>query len=177
MKFKKFKFKKVISTNNTAINIIKKNNNNYGMIISEYQKKGKGQYGKKWISFKGNLFVSFFCNLNKIKIPVKNLTRINCILVKKTISNYYKKKITLKTPNDLLIKKKKFCGILQETINHNDKKFLVIGIGINVIKSPNISKYPTTNLYKITGKKLKYELVANSLKSNFEKKFSTFFEA
>ena len=30
---------------------------NYGMIISETQNKGRGQYGRKWISYKGNLFV------------------------------------------------------------------------------------------------------------------------
>ena len=68
MKFKKFNFKNVQSTNLTAIDIIKKSNINYGMIISDFQKKGKGQYGRKWISFKGNLFVSFFLNLKNINI-------------------------------------------------------------------------------------------------------------
>ncbi len=63
MTIRKFKFKKVNSTNNTAIKIIKSTNLDYGMIISETQKKGKGQYGRKWISYKGNLFVSFFYNL------------------------------------------------------------------------------------------------------------------
>jgi len=67
MKFKKFKFKKVRSTNNTAIRIIKKTNCKYGMVISESQTNGKGQYGRKWISYKGNLFVTFFHEVNKIK--------------------------------------------------------------------------------------------------------------
>ena len=60
MKIKKFEFKKVLSTNKTAIRIIKQTKLNNGMIISETQIKGKGQYGKKWISYKGNLFLSFF---------------------------------------------------------------------------------------------------------------------
>ena len=60
MKFRIFRFKKVESTNNTAIRIIKNSNIDYGMIISDVQKRGRGQYGKKWISYKGNLFVSFF---------------------------------------------------------------------------------------------------------------------
>ena len=60
MKFRIFKFKKVDSTNNTAIRIIKNSNIKYGMVISEIQKNGRGQYGNKWISYKGNLFVSFF---------------------------------------------------------------------------------------------------------------------
>ena len=62
MKFKIFKFKKVISTNNTAIRMVKNSSFDYGMIISETQKNGRGQYGKRWISYKGNLFVSFFLN-------------------------------------------------------------------------------------------------------------------
>ena len=74
MKFKIFRFKKVNSTNNTAIRIIKKTNYDYGMIISEMQKNGRGQYGKKWISYKGNLFISFFYSLEKIDVALKQLT-------------------------------------------------------------------------------------------------------
>ena len=46
MKFKTFKFKKVKSTNNTAIRIIKNSNCKYGMIISDTQTFGRGQYEK-----------------------------------------------------------------------------------------------------------------------------------
>jgi len=60
MKFKIFRFKKVESTNNSAIRIIKNSNIDYGMIIADNQARGRGQYGKKWISYNGNLFVSFF---------------------------------------------------------------------------------------------------------------------
>ena len=155
MKLKTFRFKKVNSTNNTAIRIIKKTNFDYGMIISEMQNNGRGQYGKKWISYKGNLFISFFYSLEKIDIALKELTKINCLLVKKLLSFYYKKKIILKKPNDLLINKKKICGILQETLIKLDKKFLVVGIGINLIKSPYIRNYPTTNLSEIMNKNLK----------------------
>ena len=68
MKFKRFKFKKVKSTNNTAIRIIKNYNLKNGMVISESQTNGKGQYGKKWISHKGNLFISFFHELKNINM-------------------------------------------------------------------------------------------------------------
>ena len=65
MKLKKFRFKKVKSTNNTALRIIKKTKYTLGMVVAQSQIKGRGQYGKKWISSKGNLFVSFFNELNK----------------------------------------------------------------------------------------------------------------
>ena len=92
MKFKIFKYNKVKSTNNTAIRIIKKTNFNYGMVISENQERGRGQYGKKWISYKGNLFVSFFFKLENLKVSINQLTKLNCLLVKKLLSTYYKKK-------------------------------------------------------------------------------------
>ena len=116
MKFKIFRFKKVKSTNSTAIRIIKNYKFNYGMIISETQNKGRGQYGKKWISYKGNLFASFFFKIENLDASVKQLTKINCMLVRELLSKYYKEKITFKKPNDLLINKKKICGILQESI-------------------------------------------------------------
>ena len=144
--------------------------------VSENQKNGKGQYGKKWISYKGNLFVSFFYNIDNINSSIKKLTKINCLLVKKLISKFYKKEIFFKSPNDLLINKKKISGILQETIIKDDKKYLIVGIGINIVKSPNISKYPTTNLLELVGKKIDYKKMVNQLKLIFEKDLSKYFK-
>ena len=170
MKFKIFRFKKVNSTNNTAIRIIKKTNLDYGMIISEMQNNGRGQHGKKWISYKGNLFISLFYSLENINITLKQLTKINCLLVKKLLSFYCKKRIVLKKPNDLLINKKKICGILQETLVKFDKKFLIVGIGINLIKSPYIKNYPTTNLSVLMSKDFKKKEIEEKLKKIFEMK-------
>ena len=176
MKFKIFRFKKVKSTNSTAIRIIKNYQFNCGMIISETQNKGRGQYGKKWISYKGNLFVSFFYKIEDLTASVKQLTKINCILVRELLSKYYKKKITFKKPNDLLINKKKICGILQESISIFDKKYLVVGIGINLIKNPNIKNYPTINLYKLTNKKISKNKIENKLKKIFEEKLTKLYK-
>ena len=176
MKFKKFKFKKVRSTNNTAIRIIKKTNCKYGMVISESQTNGKGQYGRKWISYKGNIFLSFFYKLENINLSLSLLTKKNCFLVKDVISKYYKKKITFKLPNDLLINKKKICGILQEKIDNSKKQYLIVGIGFNLIKSPNIPNYPTTNLLEITNQKINKKKFVKELKITFEKFLSKYYK-
>ena len=168
MKFKVFRFKKVKSTNNTAIRVLNNTNIYYGMISSESQNNGRGQYGKKWISYKGNLFVSFFFKLDNLKISFKQLTKLNCLLVRKILSTYYKKKIIYKKPNDLLIDKKKICGILQETLIKLDKKYLIVGIGVNLIKSPYIKNYPTTNLKELLNKKVSKIKIENQLKKIFE---------
>ena len=107
MKLKKFKFKKVNSTNNTAIRLIKSKNFKSGMVVAETQLKGKGQYGTTWISNKGNLFVSFFHEVNLSDLSISKITNINCLLVKKLLSKFIKKKIIFKKPNDLLVDKKK----------------------------------------------------------------------
>ncbi len=168
MEFKVFRFDKVKSTNNTAIRIIKNTNCDYGMILSNSQINGRGQYGKKWISYKGNLFVSFFYNLKNFQISLNKLTKVNCLIVKKCISHYCKSKIYFKSPNDLIIQKKKICGILQETINKFNDKYLIVGIGINLVKSPVIKNYSTTHLSELINKKISKKKIETKLKKIFE---------
>jgi len=164
MIIKKFIYKSVNSTNDIAINLIKKNNFKAGLVVAEKQKKGRGQRGKRWISYKGNIFVSFFFSLEKINLNLKELTIANAKLIIKLISCYYKKKIKLKLPNDILINKKKICGILQETIQKNGIKYLIVGIGLNLVKSPKFNEYPTTNLYDLTKSKIRVNKISKELK-------------
>ena len=172
MKFKVFRFKIVESTNKTAIRIIRNSNIEFGMVISDMQKKGRGQYGKNWISFNGNLFVSFFYKLDYLKVSLKQITKINCFLVKKLLSIYYKKKIIFKKPNDLLINNKKICGILQEKISKLNNRYLIVGIGINLIKNPNLKNYPTTNLSKILNRKVSKTKIEKEIRKIFEAKLT-----
>ena len=174
MKFKILRFKRLRSTNDTAIRIIQNSSLKYGMIIAENQSHGRGQYGKKWLCFKGNLFVSFFYSLENLNLTLSQITKLNCLLVKKMISKYYKKKITYKKPNDLLIKGKKISGILQEIINKNNKKSLIVGIGLNLVKNPIIRNYPTTNLNDLINKKVSKKKIEIELKNVFEKNLSKF---
>jgi len=163
MKIKKFNYKYVNSTNDIAINLIKKKNLKVGFVLTEKQKKGRGQRGKRWISYKGNLLASVFFSLENINLTLNQLTIINTNLIKKLISFYYKKKIKVKLPNDILINKKKICGILQETIQKNGINYLIVGIGLNLIKSPNIQTYPTTNLYELTKTKINVNKASKKL--------------
>jgi len=169
MKLKKFNFKIINSTNDRAFQIIKKTNNKSGIVIAEKQKRGRGQYGKKWTSFKGNLFVSIFFQVNMVKLSLNNLTKINCLLVKKLLSNFYKDKIVVKKPNDLLINNMKISGILQETILKSSTKFIIVGIGINLIKNPILKDYPTTNLLDLTGIKVTPDDATFKIKKIYEK--------
>ena len=169
MKLKKFNFNKVKSTNNTAIRLIK-NGNEYGIVSSETQTDGKGQRGNKWISKKGNLFISIFFKINS-EISIKNITNLNLSILKNIISNKVKENIKVKLPNDILINKKKVCGILQEIIYQNDHKYLIVGIGINIVNCPNILNYPTTYLNNYSKKKINKIKMINKIILYFEKKY------
>jgi BirA family biotin operon repressor/biotin-[acetyl-CoA-carboxylase] ligase len=168
MIYKIFNFKKVNSTNDIAIKKVKRGFTR-GLVQAEFQKKGRGQRGKKWISYKGNLFITIFFKINK-KTSLKNITFKNCNKIKKVISKLIKKKLIIMKPNDLLLNNKKICGILQETVVHKNSLFLIAGIGINLIKSPKIINYPTTNIFDELGinvsKKLIIKHIINEFKYN-----------
>ena len=172
MNFKKFFYKKVNSTNDLAIKKIKAGFEK-GIIIADFQKKGRGQYGKKWLSYKGNLFMTIFFEIKK-SIELKKITTLNCKIIKNALIQYFKKNITIKYPNDLLVSKKKFCGILQETAFNKKIKFIVIGIGINLIKNPKIKNYPATNILKETGIKVKKLNLIKNIEKNYIKNLKLF---
>ena len=172
MKFKKYSFKKVVSTNNTAMRLIKKGKKN-GIIISELQTKGRGQRGNKWFSKKGNFFMTVFFEISK-KLSLKKIVKLNILIIKKIITKISNSTITIKKPNDILIDKKKVCGILQETMFNNNKKFLIVGVGINLISSPKVKKYETTYLNNYSKKKITNLSLFNNIKTNYEKNIKYF---
>ena len=53
----------------------------------------------------------------------------------------------------------------------NNNKYLIVGIGINIISSPNIRNYPTTYLNKYSKKKINKIKLINEIKLIFEKKY------
>ena len=167
-----FKFTKIKSTNDRAIQNIKRCIQK-GIVVSDQQTSGRGTYGRKWISFKGNLFVSFFFEIKK-KINLKRITLINLNIIKKCLQKIISKKIKKKYPNDLMVNNHKICGILQEIINFKNRKYLIIGIGVNIVKSPKIDKYPTTFINNFLNKKISKNIVFNCLKINYEKKINKF---
>jgi BirA family transcriptional regulator, biotin operon repressor / biotin---[acetyl-CoA-carboxylase] ligase len=154
MRFKIYNYKVIKSTNDIAMKLIKKNKNS-GCVLAKNQTKGRGTKGKKWISKEGNLFISIFFHLKKKYPPFNEFSIVNSIIVSNVIKNYCKKSsVSLKFPNDILVNKKKICGILQEIITLRKKKFLIIGIGLNILSNPKFNdKYKATNIFNESKKK------------------------
>ena len=174
MKFKIFKFANVTSTNDVAINLIKEKKIDFGCVYADIQTKGRGTRGKKWISNKGNLFMTIFFPLKGNFPPFNEFSIINSIIVSDVIKHYCEKgNMNLKFPNDVFLNKKKICGLLQELITLNNKKFLIIGIGINVVANPEINNtYKATNILFETNKKLNLKEIIDLIISSYEKFFT-----
>ena len=173
MKFKILKYNDVNSTNEKAIELIKKKKYENGFVYALSQKKGKGRYGRKWISKKGNFFGSIFFHLKKNYPSVEEFSLINPILNIDILSKYCgRKKTFFKLPNDIYVNKKKICGILQEVIIKEQKKYLIVGIGINLFSNPKIKNYLSTNIYRETKKKLKLLEIVNKIIAKYEQFFS-----
>ena len=173
MKFEIFKFENVTSTNDTAINLIKKEQKETGCVYAEAQTKGRGTHGKEWISDKGNLFGSIFFLLKNNYPPFNEFSTINPLIISDVIKHFCEKKnINLKFPNDIFVIRKKICGILQELIVSNNRKFLIIGIGVNIISNPEINdEYKATNILLETQKRPMIKEIIDLIISSYEKFF------
>ncbi len=168
MKIKIIQYDSVDSTNNVAIRRIKKGKIQPTLIIANLQKRGRGQYGRKWTSYRGNIFMSIYFDLKK-NINIKSLSKKIYTILKKSLEKFVNERITVKLPNDLLIKGSKVCGILQETIIYNNNKYFIVGIGINLIKGPKIENKQVSFLQKYNNNKIKKTDIYKNIKNNFEK--------
>ncbi len=168
MKIQLIKLDRVDSTNNVAIRRIKSGKVQPSLIVANLQKKGRGQHGRRWVSYKGNIFLSIYFKIKK-NFSLKSETKKIYIVLKKSLNSFVKERITVKPPNDLLIKGSKFCGILQEIIAHKNNKFFIVGVGINLCKSPKIENKKTSYLQKYSNKKIRKNDIYRLIKKNFEK--------
>ena len=169
MKIKIKNYKKVKSTNDVAIKLIKRNILEPTLITTEKQTNGRGRIGKKWISLKGNLFITLFFKFDQKRINFKQFAVLNAFLIKKVISKIISKKIKIKWPNDLLFNKLKFCGILQEVIKFNNFDYLIVGIGLNTNTVPQNKSFKSTCLKNILNKKIDNQKILKKIVIAYEK--------
>ena len=157
------------SVNSTMIEIKKYLHVNKNIcIIADQQTEGVGRRGNKWISPKGNIYISF---LFKYNLSIDQHFLLNAVIANSIailINRYVKEKINIKWPNDILVNNKKIAGIMTEIIKLNDIKYILIGAGINISSAPKIYEYPTCclNDYALN---IKYEqILFEMIKSYFD---------
>ena len=103
------------------------------MVIAETQTGGKGRLGRKWISPKGNLYLSVILrpDIPIHKAPLITLT--GAVAVASAIRTACGLEAGIKWPNDILISGKKVSGLLTEMSAEQDRiRHIVLGIGVDV---------------------------------------------
>lgn len=103
------------------------------LVIAGRQNAGKGRRGRGWISPKGeNIYMSILLRPEFEPVKAPMLTLVMAYSVAQALREKEEINAKIKWPNDVVLHKKKICGILTEMsaeidyINH-----VVIGVGIN----------------------------------------------
>lgn len=127
---KGFRLKECASTMDEARALIDAGEKLPFYIFADRQLKGRGQYGKSWESFEGNLFLSVATDASLVKAP-KVLSLTAGIAVAEALA---KKGLqpTLSWPNDVLTDGAKTAGILVE--EHGGA--FITGVGLNLNNPP-----------------------------------------
>jgi BirA family biotin operon repressor/biotin-[acetyl-CoA-carboxylase] ligase len=123
----------VTSTNTLAMGLAADGVPEGTVVIAETQTSGKGRLGRKWISPKGNLYLSVILrpNIPMHKAPLITLT--GAVAVASAIRTTCGLEAGIKWPNDILISGKKVCGLLTEMSAEQDRiRHIVLGIGVDV---------------------------------------------
>ncbi len=135
-------------------------------MIADEQTKGIGRRGNQWISPKGNIYLSFLFNYN---LSIENhflYTAVTANSICKFLKCYINESINIKWPNDININENKIAGIMTEIIEKNNKKYIIIGTGINISTSPKITDYKTCCLNEFNTH-IKHEKVLLSFIESF----------
>ena len=127
------------------------------LAVAEIQDGGRGRRGRNWISPAGvGVWMRLLLRPEISPVSASMLTLVMALAAQKGIKEATGIESQIKWPNDLVLNKKKICGILTEMgTEFMEIKYVVIGTGINVNQEefPEELRKTATSLYLETGKK------------------------
>lgn len=171
----------VDSTNREAMRLAEKGAPHGTLVVAEGQKYGSGRRGRRWESPTGeNLYMSLILRPDCPAVKAPMLTLVMAYSVAQTLIACVDVDVQIKWPNDLILNKKKVCGILTEMCMDGQKiSHVVIGVGINVNAThfPEELRKTATSLRLETGACVSREEILAYLMYKFEENYKTFCEA
>jgi BirA family biotin operon repressor/biotin-[acetyl-CoA-carboxylase] ligase len=140
------------STNNEAKRIIAQGHSGHYVLLAKSQHAGRGRAGRQWDSPNGNVYMSILRQESLTWEEAAHLIYITAVAVADAVAAVLpvSEPVSVKWPNDILLKGKKVAGILLEGKTMANQPFLpwaIIGIGINVRHFPEQTTFPATSLY------------------------------
>jgi len=162
-------YKKIDSTNISAYNTECEDGT---LFVAETQTAGKGRMGRSWVSQKGcGIWMSIALMPNTMPQHINTITLASGLALCEALNQIYNLPFKIKWPNDIVVNKKKLCGILTESKTQNGKiTKIIVGIGINVNQKsfPEEIKDMATSLFIQTGKKSFRAKIINVFAEIFE---------
>jgi BirA family biotin operon repressor/biotin-[acetyl-CoA-carboxylase] ligase len=109
------------------------------VIFAESQTAGRGRFGRAWHSAAGEgIWMSV---LLRPKLPVAEWARLSgvaALAVAGAVEKEFGLEAQIKWPNDVVVRGKKVCGVLVESVHGRGAPFVVLGVGVNA----NQSEFP-----------------------------------
>ena len=129
------------STNSEALKLAKFTDKPT-FVVAKKQTNGRGRVDRSWLDPVGNFSGSILIKIDEDLQSLALRSFVAALAVFDAIGQKISKEheLVIKWPNDLLLNGKKICGILLETRNFGTVSALVIGIGVNLLSSPNLDK-------------------------------------
>jgi BirA family transcriptional regulator, biotin operon repressor / biotin---[acetyl-CoA-carboxylase] ligase len=122
------------------------------LVWAAEQLAGRGRRGRGWASPPGNLYVSLLLRPGCPPAAACQLNFVAAVALAEAVSVQLptESPVTLKWPNDVLIRGAKVSGILLEASAALDRSidWLIIGVGVNVASHPADTPYPATSLQR-----------------------------
>lgn len=121
------------STNDIAANWAQENAASGSVVIAEEQLTGRGRFERTWVAPPGTaLLFSTILRPRLVPERLSRMTMIGAVSLIEILSEFADD-LSLKWPNDVLLKGRKLAGILPEANwQGNQLAFVVLGIGLNI---------------------------------------------
>ena len=173
---KVYSYKEIDSTNDAASRMASEGEPEGNVVISEYQTKGRGRLGRKWVSPKGKgAYFSIILRPDILPREVSFITLLSSLSVAKTVREAINLPAFIKWPNDILVNGRKVCGILTELNGEQDKvNFVVVGMGININTKKELLPEGASSLALEKGDVLNRLDFVKTLFQNIEKYYEAF---
>jgi BirA family biotin operon repressor/biotin-[acetyl-CoA-carboxylase] ligase len=102
------------------------------VVVSETQTSGRGRLKREWVSPFGGLWFSTILRPHLKPLDASKLTFAAGLAVAKTLHKLYDLEVSTKWPNDILVNRKKVCGVLAEmSASGQNTNYVVLGVGVN----------------------------------------------
>ena len=169
--------KEIDSTNEWCKRLSKEDAVHGTLAVAEFQSAGKGRLGRRWVVPEGNsIMMSILLRPDFEPRFASMLTLVMGLSVAQAVKELGVD-VSIKWPNDVVVSRKKICGILTEMgIEEGKIREVVIGVGINVnlAEIQEDLKDKATSLYLETGKTYDRNLLIGLVMGKFEKNYEKF---